>query len=231
MYKGKKVGVVIPAAGEGVRVPGRVRKQFLEIAGKAIWVHTVDKFLQCREVDSVVVAAPADAVEDMKHEASTLTFEKLFAVVRGGNHRQHSVRLALNELQKFAPDLILVHDAVRPFVSHKVIQDVLEGAFIYQAAVPAVQSKETIKVSNGNSFVAVTPERRTLWVVQTPQGFHASLLYKAVAKAFDEDFYGTDDSSLVEQLGVKVKIVEGAYDNVKITTPEDLLFADFLIRK
>ncbi len=230
MYIGKTVGVILAAAGSGVRAGGNARKQFLEIASKPVWIHTLEKFQQCSHVDFIVVAGPSNAVEDMKRAAPTSKLIKL-SIVRGGEHRQDSVRAALDELRKFTPEIILVHDAVRPFVSHTLIEAVLEGALAFGAAVPALHPKETVKFSNGNNFVEATPWRNSLWLVQTPQGFQASLLYRAFEKASRDGFYGTDDSSLVERTGIKVKIVDGAYENLKITTSEDLLLAEFLMRK
>jgi len=231
MYKGKTVGVVLAAAGSGTRLGRTERKQFFEIASTPIWIHTLERFQQCPYVDWVAVTGPPDAVDDMKQRVSPLKFTKLSAIVQGGEHRQDSVMGGLNALRTSAPDLILIHDAVRPCVSPKVIEDVLEATLMFGAAVPAVQPKETVKFSNGNSFVESTPDRSSLWLVQTPQGFQALLLYKAFEKAFVEGFYGTDDSSLVERMGIKVKIVKGDYENLKITTAEDLPFAEFLMRK
>lgn len=230
MYKGKTVGVILAAAGSGVRVGGNVRKQFLEIASKPIWIHTLEKFHQCSYVDFIVVAAPSDAIDDMKRAAPTSKLIKL-SIVRGGEHRQDSVWAALDEVRKSSPELILVHDVVRPFVPHTLIEKVLESASAFGAAVPALQPKETVKFSNGDNFVEATPWRNSLWLVQTPQGFQAPFLYKAFEKASADGFYGTDDSSLVERIGIKVKIVDGAYENLKITTSEDLLLAEFLMRK
>ena len=231
MYKGKRVGVILAAAGSGTRTGGKVRKQFVEIASKPVWVHALEKFRQSPHVDSLVVAGPSDALDDMKRRISDADFKKPFAAVQGGEHRQDSVLIALKELHRFSPDIVLVHDAVRPFVSNKIIQDILEGALVFGAAVPALQPRETIKVSNGNNFVETTPRRDSLWLVQTPQGFQMTILEKAFEKASADGFYGTDESSLVERTGVKVRIVEGAYENLKITTSEDLLLAEFLLRK
>ena len=230
MYRGKTVGIVLAAAGSGVRAGGKVRKQFLEIASKPIWIHALEKFQHWSHVDFIVVAGPSDAIEDMRRRAPMSEFTKLL-IVQGGEHRQDSVWIALDELRKLTPEIILVHDAVRPFVSHKTMEEVLEGALAFGAAVPALHPKETVKFSNGDSFVESTVRRSSLCLVQTPQGFQAPLLYKAFEKAFADGFYGTDDSSLVERIGIKVKIVNGAYENLKITTSEDLLFAEFLMRR
>jgi len=231
MFKGNTVGVVIPAAGHGVRIGGAVRKQFLEIAGRPIWLHTLGILHAFSEVDTIVVAGPAEDVDGMKRDSEALPHAKLAAIVPGGTLRQDSVRAALAELRKYSPQLILVHDGVRPLFSHKLVCDVLDAAGSHSAAVPAVRPKETIKVADGDSFVQNTPDRNALYIVQTPQGFQSAVLYEAFEKAYATGFYGTDDSSLVERLGVRIKLVEGEYSNMKITTPEDLRLVEMLMKR
>lgn len=230
MYKQNNVGVVIPAAGNSVRMGSPVKKQFLELAGKPIWIHTVEKFHACPEIDSIVVAGPPESIEEMKRQANAMNFHKIRAIVGGGQHRQDSVRSALEVMRTISPDIVLIHDAVRPCISSNLIGDIIDAALIFGAAIPALQPKETVKISHGNSFVDATPNRNTLWLVQTPQGFQSSLLYNAFDQAVQDGFHGTDDASLVERIGVKVKIVPGSYENVKITTPEDVQYAEFLLQ-
>lgn len=230
MYNQKTVGVIIPAGGKSERMGGGAKKQFLELAGKPVWVHTVEKFQNCPEIDSIVIAGPSEAIEEMKKKANAMTFDKVRAIVAGGEQRQDSVRSALDVMKAFAPDILLVHDAVRPLISSNLIMGIIAAAEQYGAAIPAVQPKDTVKVSHGDSFVDATADRATLWLVQTPQGFRSSLLYSAFEGAMKDDFFGTDDASLVERMGVKVKIIEGNYENVKITTPDDVQFAEFLLR-
>lgn len=233
MYKQNNVGVVIPAAGNSVRMGSPVKKQFLELAGKPIWIHTIEKFHACREVDVIVVAGPAESIDEMKKQANAMNFHKIRAIVGGGQHRQDSVRSALEVMRTLFPDIVLIHDAVRPCISSKLVLNIIETAHVFGAAIPAVQPKETVKISNGSAsggFVDATPNRNTLWLVQTPQGFQSSLLYNAFDRAVRDGFYGTDEASLVERIGVKVKIVPGSYENVKITTPEDVQYAEFLLQ-
>lgn len=229
MYNQKHVGVIIPAAGSSSRMGTGVKKQFFELAGKPVWVHTLEKFHECREVDSIVLAVPPDALATVGKKVGA--YPKVHAVVEGGDHRQDSVRNALESIKPLAPDILLVHDVVRPFVSVELIIDVIKSAELHRAVVPAVQPKETVKISNGNGFVEATSDRSTLWLVQTPQGFQSSLLYEAFDRAYQDGFYGTDEASLVERVGVRVKIIRGSYRNVKITTVEDLELAQFLAKQ
>lgn len=229
MYRQEQVGAVIAAAGTGQRFGAGRKKQFLEIGGKPIWIRTLEVLSEVPAIDSIVIAAPPEDLEEMRGVAAPLGDSKLKAIVAGGAHRQDSVLRGLEGLRKFNPDLILIHDAVRPLVSRKIIEDVIEGADLYKAAVPAVQPKETIKMGDGDSFVRTTPERASLYVIQTPQGFHAGVLFEAFERASKEHYYGTDDANLVERMGIKVRIVPGAYENLKITTPEDLAFAELLV--
>lgn len=230
MYNNQRVGVVIPAAGQSVRMGGKVKKQFVELFGKPVWVHTVERFHSCPEVDVIVLAVPPEFIQPGLETVHAMRLQKVRAVVEGGTHRQDSVHFALQALKPFSPDVILVHDAVRPFVTPQLIVEVLDGACTYGAAVPAVKPKETVKISNGDSFVQLTPDRDKLWVVQTPQGFRASLLYDAFDRAVKDHFYATDEASIVERMGARVKILPGRSENIKITLPEDLYFAELLMQ-
>ena len=150
---------------------------------------------------------------------------KSWQVIIGGSERQYSIANALKVLPSDTK-LVLVHDGARPLVTTQCIDDVIQGAIQYKAAVVAVPVKDTIKTVNKYSMVTGTPDRHTLWSIQTPQGFDAQLLKQAYDCAAQEDYLGTDDASLVERLGTEVKIVVGNYENIKVTTPEDLMIAE-----
>jgi 4-diphosphocytidyl-2-methyl-D-erithritol synthase len=143
-------------------------------------------------------------------------------MMMGGKKRQDSVNNVLSHLTLKDSDIVLVHDGVRPFIETKRIAHLLKVCKEYDAAVLAVQPKDTIRRSTGGGFFDQTLDRTALWLVQTPQAFRAKLLVKAFEQARKDKFYSTDEAALVERLGVKVRIVEGNYDNIKITTPEDL---------
>ena len=217
-----KVFAIIPAAGSGTRIGGDIKKQFLPLKGKPIIVQTLQQFEHCPDVDEVALALPESAMSEMESMVERYRLHKVSKMVLGGAKRQDSVRNVLNRLTLNQSDIVLVHDGVRPFIETKRISHLLKVCKEYDAAVLAVQPKDTIRRSTGGGFFDQTLDRTALWLIQTPQAFRATLLVKAFERAKNEKFYSTDEAALVERLGVKIRIVEGSYDNIKITTPEDL---------
>jgi 2-C-methyl-D-erythritol 4-phosphate cytidylyltransferase len=216
----RDVAVLIPAGGAGTRLGGRVPKQFLKIDGVPILALTVRRFARHPRIGTIVVAAPAALVHRTARLLRPHAGRAKLVVVSGGVERQDSVRRALDALP-VAAHLVLVHDAVRPFVRRDVIDEVLAAATDTGAAICAVPIADTVKrVLDG--VVETTLDRSTLWAVQTPQAFRAALLREAHDKARRDAVVGTDDAALVERLGHPVRVVRGHPDNVKITTPEDL---------
>ena len=219
-----KVFAIIPAAGSGTRIGGDIKKQFLPLNGKPIIVHTLQQFEHCPDVDEVALALPESAMSEMEAIVERFRLHKVSKMVLGGAKRQDSVRNVLNRLTLKDSDVVLVHDGVRPFIETKRIAHLLKICKEYDAAVLAVQPKDTIRRSTGGGFFDQTLDRTALWLIQTPQAFRAKLLIKAFEKAKEDKFYSTDEAALVERLGVKIRIVEGSYDNIKITTPVVLEF-------
>ena len=217
-----KVFVIVPAAGSGTRIGGGIKKQFLPLKGKPIIVHTLQQFEHCPDVDEVALALPESAMSEMEAIVGRFRLHKVSKMIVGGAKRQDSVRNVLNRLLLKDSDIILVHDGVRPFIETKRIAHLLKVCKEYDAAVLAVQPKDTIRRSTGGGFFDQTLDRTALWLIQTPQAFRARLLVRAFEKAKKDKFYSTDEAALVERLGVKIRIVEGSYDNIKITTLEDL---------
>ncbi|MBI4428450.1 MAG: 2-C-methyl-D-erythritol 4-phosphate cytidylyltransferase [Ignavibacteriales bacterium] len=217
-----KVFAIIPAAGSGTRLGAEVRKQFLPLQGKPVLIHTLRQFEFCPDIDEVAVAVPESSIVEMERLVSEHRLHKVSKVLVGGERRQDSVSRVLGRLVLKDSDIVLVHDGVRPFITPKKISQVIKACRSHDAAVLAVQPKDTIRRSNGGGFFDKTLDRTALWLVQTPQAFKASLLKKAFDKARKEKFYSTDEAALVERCGVRIKIVEGSYDNIKITTQEDL---------
>jgi 2-C-methyl-D-erythritol 4-phosphate cytidylyltransferase len=217
-----KVFAIIPAAGSGTRIGGEIKKQFLPLKGKPIIVHTLQQFEHCSDIDEVAMAIPESAMSDMEAMVARYRLHKVNKMMMGGKKRQDSVNNVLTHLTLKDSDIVLVHDGVRPFIETKRIAHLLKVCKEYDAAVLAVQPKDTIRRSTGGGFFDQTLDRTALWLVQTPQAFRAKLLMQAFEKARKDKFYSTDEAALVEQLGIKVRIVEGNYDNIKITTPEDL---------
>ena len=224
----KVVTVIIPAAGQGKRMKTSSNKVFLPLVNMPVLLHSVLAFSACSEVNNLVVVVAIDEVEQVKTMLSSLIGIKAWQVVIGGSERQHSIANALKVVSK-ETEVILVHDGARPLVTESSIQRVIKAARMHKAAIVAVAVKDTIKTVDADGWVTGTPERRTLWAIQTPQGFDAHLLHQAYEKARQEGYIGTDDASLVERLGAKVKIVPGSYDNLKVTTPEDLTIAEALL--
>jgi 2-C-methyl-D-erythritol 4-phosphate cytidylyltransferase len=214
------VAVIIPAGGSGTRIGGGLPKQFRRLGREPILVATVRRFARHPSIDHVVVAAPPAHLARTRRLLRPLAGRTPIDVVEGGAERQESVWRGLQAVPRSAA-IILVHDAVRPFVPPRLIGEVLRAAATTGAAVCARPIAETVKwVADGR--VRETLDRRGLWAVQTPQGFLASLLREAHDKARRDGVVGTDDAMLLERLGQPVGVVLGAAENVKITTPEDL---------
>lgn len=223
------VAAVFPAAGQGKRMHAGMNKVFLELAGLPILVHTLRRFSQSTQIDYLVVVVAAEEVEAIRTLLRSVPNLKPFQVVAGGTERQYSIANGLAILPEDT-DVVLVHDAARPLVTVQTIDDVVKAAQKVGGAVAAVPEKNTVKIVSSDGTVIKTPPRETLWEVQTPQGFRKELLLAAYQKAKEENFLGTDDSSLVERLHVPVKVVESNYQNIKVTTPEDLVIAEALLR-
>lgn len=217
-----KVFAIVPAAGSGTRFGGKVRKQFLPLKGKPIIVHTLQRFEHCPDIDEIILAVPESDIVEIESLLSRYRIHKVSKAIVGGQKRQDSVYNALQRIKPGDSDIILVHDAVRPFIESRKISQAIKACKEFDAAVVAVQPKDTIRRSTGGGFFDQTVDRTALWLVQTPQVFRAKLLLKAFQRARADKFYSTDEAALVERLGVKARIVEGSYDNIKITTPEDI---------
>jgi len=220
------VSVIIPAAGRGTRMGGETAKQFLPLCGEPVLVHTVRLFSQSPLVDEIVIAA-----EDLERTRELVgAMPKVSRIVPGGAERQDSVWAALQVVHS-RPRILCIHDAVRPLLPVSVLEGVLEAAARYPAQVVAVPVKDTIKVAGPDGVVTATPDRSTLWAVQTPQVFWAGVLIPAYRKAMAEGYRGTDDASLVERTGQAVRIYPGSAENLKLTTPEDLAVAETILAR
>lgn len=223
------LSLIIPAAGSGVRMGRDVPKPFIEINGRAILQHTIDKFINIHGLRQIIVVASAQYVPLVNKLVSGYSRSALqVSVVEGGSERQYSIYNALKHVDERA-ELIAVHDAVRPFVKPEKIMKCIKFANETGAAILGIPVSDTIKEVNTEYFIESTPDRSVLWQIQTPQIFKTEVLIKAYEKAIKEGFAGTDDSSLVENAGIKVKVIEGGVNNFKITYPIDLKIAEQLI--
>ena len=223
------VTAIFPAAGSSKRMGGGVNKNFFEVAGEPILIRTLKTFSQVERVNFLIVIVAAHEVETVEKLLRGTKGLKSWVVTIGGSERQYSIANGLKLLPDDA-EIILVHDAARPLISTRTINDVIDAAEKFGGAIAAVPSKDTIKIVDAEGFVKHTPPRSELVAVQTPQGFRREILLQAYDKAATENFLGTDDSSLAERLGVKIKIVASDYQNIKITTPEDMTIAESFLR-
>jgi len=221
-----KVGAIIPAAGRGKRIGASVPKQFLEIQGRPLLHHTLTVFASCKLIDYVVLVMPRADVDEMGEDWLN-KYEIVREVVVGGEQRQDSVYNGFNSLEK-ATDIVVVHDGVRPFTTPQMITATVEAAQQHGAAITAIPVSDTVKQA-ADGFVKQTVSRDGLWRVQTPQAFQCGLLQQAFKKAKKDSYYGTDEGSLVEYLGERVKIVPGSELNIKITRKEDLVLGESLL--
>ena len=220
--------VIIPAAGLGKRMRAGKNKLLLELRGVPVLIHTLRVFEEDEACREIILAINPQDEKEIKGLLNKYQITKVNDLVAGGEERQHSIHNGLKTVQ--ADGIILVHDAARPFIRKDHIHRLTEKAEETSAAIIGVPAKDTMKkVANG--VVMETVERSSLWVVQTPQAFRISLLKEAYQKAEGDQFVGTDDASLVERLDAEVSIVEGDYDNIKLTTPEDLYFAEAILEK
>jgi 2-C-methyl-D-erythritol 4-phosphate cytidylyltransferase len=222
---------IIPAAGSGSRFGGQIPKQFIEIAGAPIIVHTLRRFDECEEIGAIVVALRREEIEGFERALGSHKIRKPVRLVAGGAERSDSILNALTAAKEFQPEIVVVHDAVRPFVTPERISAVIVKARETGAAILAQPATDTIKeVEEG--LIRRTLDRRRIWRAQTPQAFRYDLLMRANEDARASDLpaaMATDDSFLVERLGAPVAIVEGLANNIKITTPEDLILAEKLL--
>ena len=224
------VSVIIPAAGFGERMGATIGKQFLLLNGKPILVHTLERFQACVAVNEIIVATQKSSFSLIDEIKLQYNLAKLKAPVEGGLRRQDSIANALRTIDAKA-DIISVHDAVRPFVHLKEITQSIETAKYFGASIVAVRAKDTMKQAATDGRVEKTLNRSSLWSVQTPQTFQRKILIDAYEFAAKNNITATDDSFLAEQMGVSPIIVEGSYENIKITTPDDLLLAELLVKR
>jgi 2-C-methyl-D-erythritol 4-phosphate cytidylyltransferase len=244
-----KVIVIIPAAGLGTRMapmPGGTKgrqkktppsKQFTELGGTPILIHTLRKFAAVEAVSEIWVALRESEIEGfrarLKSEAKDVLKKKV-EFVAGGEHRQQSVEHALNAISAAADDIVLVHDAVRPFVTAEIIREVIEAAKKYGAAIaglPAVDTVKQVERTADGALIKSTIPRAAVVMAQTPQGFRYSVIKKVFDEAAADGFLGTDEASLAERAGHEVAVVMGSAKNIKITSPGDMELAEFYLRK
>ncbi len=228
----KECTVIIPAAGKGTRMNSKICKPYLELKRKPILSHTLEKFEQCERIKHIIlVVNKNDVTYCKKHIVDPYNVTKVLKIVSGGNERQESVYNGLLVVPE-STDYVIIHDGARPFISVQAINKMIDKAEHYKACVMGVKVKDTIKVVDDQNFVSETPKRKMLWAVQTPQIFEADIIKEAYRRAQKEQYCGTDDAMLVEKyMNLKVKMIEGCYTNIKITTQEDLIIGHSFINQ
>lgn len=223
-----KVSVIILAAGKGTRMKLGYNKLFYKLR-KPILSHTIKAFEKHTSIDQIILVIDKNEIKMVKNLIKKEGFTKINQIICGGKTRQDSAYNGIMATKN--SDIIMIHDGARPFINSDLISKIIIDTKKYGISVAGVPAKDTIKLANKNGFVNKTLERSKLWIIQTPQSFNTDLAKKVFQKAKEKNIIGTDDVSLAEALGYKVKMTLGHYDNIKITTPDDLLMAEKILEK
>ena len=219
--------VIIVAAGSGKRMNMDINKQFIKLNKKEIIAHTIDVFYKNENVDEIIVCIKKEEEELFKDKIINKYSFKNIKIAYGGKERQDSIYNGLKCLDDKC-DIVLIHDGARPFVDDRIINESIKVAREKKAVVVGTPVKDTIKVVC-DGIINDTPNRVNLWAAQTPQVFEYKLITKAYEEAYENNYYGTDDSMLVENIGQEVTMIMGSYDNIKITSPEDISIGEQIL--
>ena len=216
--------VIIVCSGIGKRMNSNVPKQFIKVNDKPIVCYTIDKFENCNYIDEIIIVTNKEYIDYFKNSIiNDYNYKKISAVIEGGKERLNSVYNGINYIEYNEDSIVLIHDGVRPFIDEKDIINIIEETKIYNACILGVKVKDTVKICK-DGFIQTTPNRENIWLAQTPQAFKYNIIKEAYEYAFNNNLFVTDDASVVENFGFKVKIIEGNYSNIKITTKEDSKF-------
>jgi 2-C-methyl-D-erythritol 4-phosphate cytidylyltransferase len=216
--------VIIPASGSGTRFAGKVPKQFIKIEGKELIARTLLKFNTIQNIDSIVIATRKIFFDRLIKVVFENNIGKVTKIVEGGENRMDSVYNALMNMNCSKNDFIIVHDAVRPFVSGYLISRLINEAKKFNSVIPGILISDTVKRTDKKSMVVNTIPRENLYRIQTPQVFRYDILIKSFEKAYRDNYIGTDEAAIVEYAGYKIKLIEGEDSNIKITLKEDLKY-------
>lgn len=222
------VSAIVLAGGRGKRMGSVQSKQYIDLNGKPILYYTLNRFINNKNIDKVILVIPEDELEFCRNEVLDKYNLKIDSIAFGGKERQDSVYNGLKKAD--GSDIVLIHDGARPFVSERIIEEGIKYAGMYGAAAPGVMPKDTIKVKNQESFSLETPDRNNLVAVQTPQVFDYNIIFGCHKKVKEKHLDVTDDTMVVELFGNNVYLYQGEYTNIKITTPEDLILAQYLVK-
>jgi len=226
-----KIVALIAAAGKGKRMNTRISKLFIPIFGKPILAYTIEKFEKCKLIDKIyLMVSPEEKERCRKNIILKYNISKVKDFVDGGETRQDSIYNGLKALDKDT-DIVVIHDGARPLVEETIIRDSIENAQKYGAAIAAIPIKDTVKKGGNNYFINKTLNREEIWRAQTPQTFKYDIILPAYLQAYKEKFLTTDDAAIVERYGHKVKLIIGSEENIKITTPFDIIIAENFLKK
>jgi len=224
-----KITLIIAAAGSGSRMKADKNKILLDLEGKLVLERTLDRFSEIKEIVQLIVVAKEDEIEELKNIVSSYSFLNI-RVVSGGKTRQESIAYGLNEVATDS-NYVIVHDAARPFIKEEYIKGAISMAKEHGASGVGVRVKDTLKKVDAGGMIIETVDRSVVWQIQTPQIFRVDIIKEAYRYASETKYGGTDDCSLVEHLGKKIAMFEGDYENIKLTTKEDIEYAKFMLRK
>lgn len=226
-----KIVALIAAAGKGKRMNTRISKPFIPIFGKPILAYTIEKFEKCKLINKIYLTVNSEEKEPCSRNVIIkYNFSKVQELVDGGETRQDSVYNGLKALDKDT-DIVVIHDGARPLIEETLIRDSIEKAQKYGAAIAAIPIKDTVKKSENNFFINKTLNREEIWRAQTPQTFKYDLILPAYHKAYKDKYLATDDAAILERYGHKVKLIIGSEENIKITTPFDIIVAENFLKK
>lgn len=225
-----KYTAIVLAAGSGSRMNTKVKKQYLLLEEKPILYYSLKTFEDSAVTDIILVVGQGEVEYCKKEIVERYQFRKVTAIVEGGKERYHSVFEGLKAAKN--ADYVLIHDGARPFVTEEILNRAMCSVKKYRACVVGMPVKDTIKIADENEYSKETPERKNVWMVQTPQCFEFNLIYEAYEKMLqEEDRTITDDAMVLERVhGLPVKLIEGSYRNIKITTPEDMIIAEAYLK-
>lgn len=230
MEEGKKIVAIVLAGGQGRRMQSEIPKQYLLLEGKPVLYYSLMAFEQSRVDEIVLVVGEGEVAYCKKEIVERYKIKKVTEIVVGGAERYHSVYAGLQACRDCG--VVLIHDGARPFLTAELLERSIEGGKQYRACVLGMPVKDTIKISDEKGYVKETPERAWVWAVQTPQSFAYQVVYGAYQRLMEEGGLVTDDAMVVEKFStIPVRIIEGSYENIKITTPEDLMVAGQMARR
>lgn len=228
----KKCTAIVLAAGQGTRMKTKVQKQYLELDGRPVLYYSLHAFECSAIIDEIILVVSAGQADYCRKEiVEKYGFHKIHQIIEGGAERYHSVYCGLQQIED--DGYVFIHDGARPFVDNEILNRVYKEVQEHHACVVGMPVKDTIKISDAQGFAKETPDRKTLWMIQTPQVFEVNLIKDAYSAIMRESYIQvTDDAMVLEQtFGHPVKLVEGSYENIKITTPEDLDIAQIFVRR